>query len=172
MKKNCNEPMFKKLGCAAAVALCLAAGAPVQAADTASHSVNFTVASINEIEIDAGVLNLTVDSATAGSQPTPANAASSYAITTNAATDGKKITAALDTPMPTGITLAVDMAAPSGSSASAGSVELGTTAVDVVNGIEGVAASGVAINYQLSATVAAAPVTGTKTVTYTIADEA
>lgn len=171
MKKDCNELIFRKLGLAAAVALCLTAVASVQAADTDSHSVNFTVSSINEIEVDAGAVNLTVNSATAGSQPTPANAASSYAITTNAATDGKKITAALDTAMPTGVTLAVNMTAPSGAT-SAGSVALGTVAVDVVNAIEGVAASGLAINYSLSATVTAAPVTGSKTVTYTIADQA
>lgn len=157
---------------AAVMAIGIAAltGSAAWAADSDTQTVNFEVQEINEIDIAGGAVTLTVSTATAGSQPTAANAASSYAITTNAGTDGKKITAALNTAMPANVTLQVSVAAPSGGSTSAGAVALTNSAVDVVTGIEAVAASAVAIDYTLSATVAAAPVSGTKTVTYTLVD--
>jgi hypothetical protein len=70
--------------------------------------------------------------------------------------------------MPSGVTLSVSLAAPSGA-ASAGSVSLGTVAQDVVTGIGTVSASGLNVTYTLSATAAAGVVASdSRTVTYTI----
>lgn len=157
----------KQIVRAVACALALASGSAL-CADTDSQTVNFSIQAINEIDVAAGPVNLTVNTATAGSQPAAATAPSSYSITTNADADSKKITADLDAAMPAGVTLQVNVAAPSGGSTSAGTVTLTTSAVDVVTGIEAVAASGVAINYTLSATVAAVPVTNSRVVTFTI----
>lgn len=152
---------------AIAGALALACGGAF-AATTDSQTMNFSIQEINEIDVAAGPVSLTVNAATAGSQPTAATAASNYSITTNADADSKKITAGLDTAMPAGVTLQVNVAAPSAGSSSLGTVALTTSGVDVVTGIEAVAASGVAISYTLSATVAAEPVTDSRVVTYTI----
>lgn len=152
----------------AVVAALASAGA--WAADNDTQTVSFTISAINEIDVAAGPVNLTINSATAGSQPTAATAASSYSITTNAAADSKRITAQLDTAMPANVTLQVSVDAPSAGSSSAGTVTLSNTAADVVTGVETVIASGVAINYTLSATIDATPVTDSRTVTYTIVD--
>lgn len=151
------------LAVAAALAL-----SPAFGADNDTQVVNFEVQAINELDVAAGPISLTINTATAGSAPTAATASSSYAITTNAATDSRKITASLDSPMPTGLTLEVNVTAPSGTSTSAGTVTLSNTPVDVVTGIEGVAASGIAINYTLTAAMSAEVATGSRTVTYTI----
>lgn len=169
MNSNMAAHPVKKIALAIAAALALAPGA--WAADNDSHTVNFTIAAINEIDVAAAPVNLTVNTAVAGSQPSSASAASSYSITTNGAADSKKISAKLDTAMPANVTLAVDVAAPSAGSTSAGVVTLTASDTEVVGSIEGVAASGVSISYTLSATVAAAPVVGSRAVTYTIADD-
>jgi hypothetical protein len=96
---------------------------------------------------------------------------SNYSITTNGAADSKKISARLDAAMPANVTLEVNVAAPGTGSISAGTVALTGSDTEVVGSIEGVAASGVGISYTLSATVAATPVAGSRTVTYTIADD-
>lgn len=167
MIQNIAPSRVKNIARTIACALALASGSAL-CADTDSQTVNFSVQAINEIDVAAGPVSLTVNTAAAGSQPTAATAPSSYAITTNAGTDSKKITADLDTAMPAGVTLQVNVAAPSVGSTSLGTVTLTASAVDVVTGIEAVAASGVAINYTLSTTVAASPVTDSRVVTYTI----
>jgi hypothetical protein len=167
MIRNIAPGRTKNIARAIACALALASGSAL-CADTDSQTVNFSIQAINEIDVAAGPVNLTVNAATAGSQPTAATASSSYSITTNADADSKKITADLDTAMPAGVTLQVNVSAPSAGSTSLGTVALTASAVDVVTGIEAVVASGVAINYTLSATVAAAPVTNSRVVTYTI----
>ena len=79
-----------------------------------------------------------------------------------------KITASIGSAMPSGLTLQVNLSAPSGAS-SAGAQSLSTTAMDVVTGITKVAQSAIAVNYSLAATAAAGVVSSTsRTVTYTI----
>jgi hypothetical protein len=70
--------------------------------------------------------------------------------------------------MPANITLSVHLAAPSGATSPAGQTTLTTTPVDLVTGITQTAASGLAVTYQLTATAAAAPTSGTRVVTYTL----
>lgn len=157
---------MKGMKIGAAVLALVAGGAVSVSAQTATQSVGYSVSAINQIAV-TGSPSLTVTTATAGSAPTPAtDATSSWAITTNAT--NKKLTASINTAMPTGVTLEVNVTAPStGTSASFQS--LSTTAVDVVTAISQVASSGLGITYRLSATLAAGTVaSASKTVTYTL----
>jgi hypothetical protein len=146
----------------AAALLVLAAGS---AKAQATQDVSFEVQAVNELAF-TGSPTLVINAATAGSAPTSATANASYAITTNET--NRKITAQVDSDLPTGVTLSVTLAAPAGGT-SAGAVTLGTTAQDVVTGISTVNASGLNVGYTLSATTAAGVVAAdTRTVTYTI----
>jgi len=142
--------------------------ASAQAADSATQTVTFEVQAINEISV-TGTPSLTISTATPGSGPTAAtDNSATYAITTN--DTGKTITAAIDTAMPTGLTLKVSLAAPTVGT-SAGDVILSATAADVVTGVGSVAESGLTITYTLEATIAAGVVSSTtRDVTFTIAD--
>ena len=112
---------------------------------------------------------MTITAATPGSAPTPVtDATTTYSVTNNAGTDSKKITAAINTAMPTGVTLEVELAAPTGGT-SAGKVSLSASAAPVVTGIDNVSETGKTITYTLSATAAAGKVlSAEKTVTFTI----
>jgi hypothetical protein len=160
----------QKIAVAVAAVLGLTTGSTVYASNTDSQTVNFTIANISEIDVATGPVSLTVNTATAGSQPTDATAPSSYSITTNASDNGKKITAALSSAMPTDVTLTVAVAAPTASGTSSGTVTLTATAADVVTGLQGAAQTNVAINYTLSAPVTAKAQADSRTVTYTIVD--
>jgi hypothetical protein len=134
-------------------------------AQTATQTVSYEVAAVDQISV-SGSPSLVVNTATAGSALTSATASGAYAVTTNGT--NRKITASLDSNMPSGVTLTVSLGAPS-NAVSAGTVTLSTTAQDVVTGISTVNESGLSIGYGLSATVAAGVVpAGNKTVTYTI----
>jgi hypothetical protein len=147
-------------------ALALAAfSAGNAAAQQATQDVSFEVQAINQLAF-TGSPSLVISTATAGSAPTSVTANASYAITTNES--NRKITASIDGNMPSGTTLSVSLAAPSGG-ASAGAVSLSTTAQDVVTGVSTANASGLSVTYTLQATAAAGVVAaGTRTVTYTI----
>jgi hypothetical protein len=154
----------KKISLAAAVLALAAAGSAN--AQTANHAVTYQVSAINQIAV-TGSPSLTVSTATAGSAANAVtDATSTWAVTTNAA--NKKLTAAINSDMPTGVTLEVNAAAPSGATSSSYQT-LGTSAVDVVTGIATVNASGLLLTYRLSATLAAGVVSSaSKTVTYTL----
>lgn len=135
------------------------------AAQQATQDVSFEVQAINQLAF-TGSPSLVISTATAGSAPTSVTANATYAITTNET--NRKITAGINSNMPSGTTLSVSLAAPSGGS-SAGAVSLSTTAVDVVTGVSTANASGLSVTYTLQATAAAGVVpAGTRTVTYTI----
>ena len=134
-------------------------------AQTATQDVSYEVQAINQLAF-SGSPTLTISTATAGSAPTSVNASATYAITTNET--NQKVTAQIDSDMPSGVGLSVSLAAPSGGT-SAGAVSLSTTAQDVVTGISTVNASGLGVSYTLTATSAAGVVpAGSRTVTYTI----
>ena len=142
---------------------------PVLAGSSANQTVTLQVSAINEISISGNPGALTVNSATAGSAPNAVNDASTtYAITSNES--DKKITAAIDSAMPDGTTLTVNLGAPTGAT-SAGAVALSTSAADVVTGITKLNESGKSISYSFSATAAAGVVASTsRTVTLTVTD--
>jgi hypothetical protein len=138
------------------------------AGNTGTQTVTYSVSAINEFSVSGNPGAMTVSTATAGSAPDDAtDASTTYAITTNEST--RKITAAIDTAMPSGTTLKVNLTAPTGAT-SAGAVTLGTVAVDAVTGISTLNESAKTITYTLSATAAAGVVnSASKTVTFTIA---
>ena len=151
------------------MALVLGVYGVAHAANTATQLVSFEVAAINEISVSGNPGTLIISAALPGSNPTPAtDSSTTYAITTNGT--NKRITAAINEPMPTGLTLKVNLEAPSVGS-SAGDVILSTIAASVVTGISQVADSSSTITYTLEATAQAAEVSsGTKTVTFTLTD--
>ena len=140
-------------------------------ATTATQTFNIEVSAINEISVSGSPGALAVDTATAGVEPTDdTDASTTYAVTTNDGTDGKKITAAVNTTSPTGVTLSITLAALSGSTSS-GKTTLDTSAADVVTGLDSIAATGGTITYTLNATVSAGVVAAaSRTVTLTLAD--
>lgn len=143
----------------------LLAAANVAQAQTSTQNVTFQVNAINQIAV-SGTPSLTINTATAGSAPTAASATASWAVTTNQS--NAKVTAKIDSDMPSGLTLEVTMGAPTGAS-STGATSLSSTSVDVVTGITKTAASGLSIGYGLSATTDAGVVGSTsRTVTFTI----
>jgi hypothetical protein len=148
----------------ATIALVFAAFSAVSA-QTATQTVTFQVDAINQIAF-SGSPSLTINTATAGADPSSAVAAASWAVTTNQT--GAKITASIGSAMPAGVILTVSLDAPAGGS-SAGAQSLSTTSVDLVTGITKVAQGALAVSYSLSATAAAGVVASTtRTVTYTI----
>jgi hypothetical protein len=147
-----------------AIALLIGASSAASA-QTATQTVTFQVDAINQIAF-SGSPSLVINTATAGSNPSSATAAASWAVTTNQT--NAKITASIGSAMPAGLTLSVDLSAPAGGS-SAGVKVLGTVAVDLVTSITKLAQSGIAVGYSLDATAAAGVVASTsRTVTYTI----
>jgi hypothetical protein len=148
-------------------ALVLGLSGMAMAASTATQTVTYEVQAINAIAVSGSPATLTVSAATAGSSPTQvSDATTSYGITTNESS--RKITAAINTNMPAGITLTIDLVAPTGGT-SAGDVSLSTVAADAVTGISTLAESSKMIAYKLSATIATGVVaSASKTVTLTI----
>jgi hypothetical protein len=151
---------------AAALAVAASAFAAADAsAQTATQVVSYEVTAINEISV-SGSPSLVINDATPGTGLTSTTAGGTYAITTNET--NRKVTAHINSNMPSGVTLTVELAAPTGGT-SAGAVSLSTVAADVVTGVSNVNESGLSVSYELSATVAAGVVAaGNKTVTYTI----
>lgn len=136
--------------------------------DTTSASIY--VQEINEIAINNASITLTVSSAVAGSQPNDATTTSSYNITTNCTANSKKITGAINSELPAGVALQVQVAAPSGA-ASEGYVSMGVSAQDVVTSIDATATSNLQIDFRLSADVTAGIIPiATRTLTLTLAD--
>lgn len=153
----------------AATAL-LVGAASAATAQTATQTVTFAVSGINRISVSGGA-SLTVNSATAGSEPTDATSSGiSWAITTNQ-TNQKvtaELTAASGGNMPAGLHLYANMTQPS-VGASDGEQELTTTPVRLVSGLTKVAESGMSLALRLNATVSAGVVTSsTRDVLYTV----
>lgn len=163
------EIKMKRLGFAI-FGLLFGITAMTMAASSTTQVVTFEVKAINEISVSGGA-TVTVDTATAGSDPTDGtDATTTYNITTNES--NKKITGEITTGgnMPTGLTLTANLTPPPGASASTKSLSSGT-AEDLVTGITQVKGSSLGITYTLSATLAAGVVASdTRTVTLTLTD--
>jgi hypothetical protein len=156
----------KKIFIAAMVAAAASLAAPEANAQSnqASHDVSFEVQAINSISV-TGSPSLTIVAANAGSAPTSVSASASYSITTNEL--NQKVTASIDSDMPSGVTLSVLLGAPTGASATQQS--LSTIAKDVLSGVSTLSEAGLSMDYTLSATAAAGVVPAdSRTVTYTI----
>jgi len=140
------------------------------AGDSDSGEAGYEIPPIADITLDTDSFTVAVNSAVAGSQPTDATNSSTYDVASNAGDNAKKLTAAIDSNMPSGLTLAVSLTAPTGA-ASAGYVTLSTTAANAVTGIDTCNETNLAVAVKLSATVSAGAVSAnTRTMTITIAD--
>lgn len=120
------------------------------------------------LSISGNPSTLTINSATAGQQPTSAtNNSTTYNATTQSSTTS--ILGSLNANMPSGVTLKVQLAAPTGAT-SAGAVAMTTTNQTLVSSIPTfTTATGLKITYTLSATAAASQVaSATKTLTLTL----
>ena len=140
----------------------------LSASTTATSTVTYTIASIDCITTSGNPSQLNISTATAGSDPTDASDSScTYAVTTN--NTSRNITAALTSAMPSGVTLSVNLTAPTGSTSN-GLTALSTTNTTLVTGISNIAQASLSMIYNLAATVAAAQIAepSSNTVTYTI----
>lgn len=148
-----------------AIAASVFAAKDASAQQTVQQVVSYEVAAVDQITV-TGSPSLVINSATAGSALNSATASGTYAVTTNGT--NRKITAAIDTNMPAGVTLTVALGAPTGGNSS-GTVTLTSVAQDVVTNITTVNESGLSISYGLSADITAGVIpAGNKTVSYTI----
>ncbi|MFH1453387.1 MAG: hypothetical protein ABIH00_05340 [Armatimonadota bacterium] len=138
------------------------------AGTTDTQTVYYEIDAINELSMDADA-TLTVDSATAGSEPDFSVIDTfSYSITTNET--AKKITAALNANMPASTSLHIVLIEPTGGS-SPGYLALSTTAQNVVTSIETVAETE---NYAIrfySNVAAGLPADSSRVITFTLCDE-
>lgn len=98
----------------------------------------------------------------------------SWAVTSNAGADAKKLVAELSAAMTSGVSLIVNVAAPEGGTAVEAVLSAINTQANVVTLIDSVGQSGMLITYQLQATLAAGEVgiVSDNTVIYTILDTA
>ncbi|CAG36690.1 hypothetical protein [Desulfotalea psychrophila] len=141
----------------------------VLAADVGTQVMTFTFQPINEIMVSEEPSLAISSSAIVGQEPSPVTDSSAiYAISTNAT--NKKITAHLDTALPSYLTLTVNAAAPSDSGTSLGDVNLSTSTSALVTGVGTEAVSSLTITYTLSATVQANVVATGIPVIFTLAD--
>lgn len=133
-----------------------------------NQSVTVSVDTINELTV-SGSVTLNIDSATAGAAPdSDTDATTTYAVTVNGT--GKKITGSLDAAYASGISLQLQLGAPTGGSSS--QKTLTTSAQDLVTSFGKVAESGLSVTYTASATVLADSngAGQSRTVTLTLAD--
>ncbi|MFH1454064.1 MAG: hypothetical protein ABIH00_08840 [Armatimonadota bacterium] len=162
---------MKKLLIALVVIAFLAGAAFAGSTDT--QTVYYEIDAINEITFDLDC-TLTVDTATAGSQPTQAHAYGEgldWNITTNCT--GKKITGAINVNMPSNTTLTVYLDNSGwGCGSPVGNVVLNTTSQNMITSIGQVAHAN---NYQdifFKANVEAGlPSDFSRVITYTLTDE-
>lgn len=148
------------------VALALLLTASVAGAQTQTQTVNFSVSAINQLAVTSTPVSLTVNSATAGSDPAPVSDASSvWSITTNQT--NTKVSANIPSDMPAGVTLSVLLGQPAGATSVSRDLASGT-AQDLVTGITKLKALGLPVTYTLTATAAAGVTSGSRVVTYTL----
>jgi hypothetical protein len=162
---------MKKLTMILALAVLSAFFFQMTLAQTANQLVTLEVKVVNKINI-SGPVSLTIDDAIpggAGLQPV-SNNATSYNITHNGSAIGK-ITAAINSPLPAGITLQLTLASTLGSSRGIQNISNATVALDVVDGINQGKDATQMITYNFSATPEAGVFASTvKTVTLTVTD--
>lgn len=122
----------------------------------------------DSITISTNPGTLSITTATAGSNPLPvSDSLTTYSVTTTNVV--RNITGKINTNMPTGLTLSVQLVAPLGAS-SAGSQAMSSTAANLVTSIpKNTVGALLGITYTLTATAAAAPTaSSTRTLTLTL----
>ncbi|MBN2373434.1 hypothetical protein JXL19_06595 [bacterium] len=137
------------------------------AANTDNHAVTIQVSAINEVSISGGGVTLTINSATAGSEPNSSadNTTCDLLWTTNQTNKKITVVSSLGAPKFTLKALAENV---SGGTA-ASEATLSTTAADFVTGIA-TTTGNCDIKYTASATASAGTGTDSHTITYTLTD--
>ena len=144
----------------------LSCAALVIAADTDSHTVTVTVNAINEIAVTGGNILLTINSATAGSEPNnTVDATTGLQWTSNAT--GKKITIGTDLAAPEFVLKALATGVTGGTAAT--EVTVSNVAQDYVTGVSTTTGSGTT-RYTASASAAGGTGSDVHTITFTIVD--
>lgn len=143
-----------------------------RAGGTATQTVTYAVQEVALISVSGVPGHLKVDAARPGSEPISAtDAGATYSFTSNAGKDSKKITAALDKDLPSGVTLEVELASPDGNASTTKQV-LSATPVDLVVNIDSVVTTNKTITYSLGATAEAGQVTSDSViVTFTVTNQ-
>ena len=135
----------------------------------ASIALLFPLALFSDtLSISGNPAAMSITTATAGSNPDSATDNSTTCNMTTL-TVVRKVTGKINTNMPTGLTLRVQIAAPTGAT-SAGSVAMTTTAANLITAIpKSTTATNLEITYTLAATPTAAPATAvTRILTLTL----
>ena len=124
---------------------------------------------VNSVTVSGSPAAMTITTATAGFAPNSVtNGVTTYTAKAKKATIPQKITGMLNTVMPVGMTLTVNLAAPTGATSN-GPVTLDATARDLVGNITNTTVQTRSITYVISATPAAGVVAPqSRTVTFTI----
>lgn len=123
---------------------------------------------VNSITISGSPALMSITTATAGSAPTfVQDTSTTYGITTDVA--NAKITGKINSNAPTGVTISVRLATPTGAT-TAGLVSMNTTNKNLITAIPiNTSTSGLQITYRLSATSKAVPASNvSRTLTLTI----
>jgi hypothetical protein len=142
----------------------VAALAGPAAAQSATQAIQIEIRPISRIAM-SGTTTFTV-SATKSAKASVVTAAASYAITTNE--DNRRITVAIDEPMPVGVTLRMRMAAPAGAAAQ-DELTLSTEPQTAVTGISRLNAKDLGIDFALvTGDRAVIPAATTRTVKVTL----
>ena len=126
-------------------------------------------ATAGRITVGAAPATLRITAAVAGFDPTAVSAATTYTIRAGKANKPQKVSAQLNAAMPAGVTLTVELTAPTGATSN-GPVALDATVRDLVGNITNTTVETETITYTLSATAAAGVVPfSSRTVTFTVA---
>ncbi|MBU1919704.1 hypothetical protein KKG66_02585 [bacterium] len=136
------------------------------AADTDNHTVTVTVNTINEIAVTGGNVLLTINTATAGSEPTNAADATSGLLWTSNAS-GKKITIGTNLASPEYTLKALATGVSGGTAAS--EVTVSNISQDFITGVSTTTGSS-STRYTASATVEGGAGSDIHTITFTIVD--
>ena len=146
------------------VALGLVLGTRGVAAQTTIQVVGFAVAPSMQVAIQGG--GASDVSVSSSGQVVGGSVESSWSISTNQV--GAKISASISGPLPKGVAISAELAAPKGAM-SAGLRELGPASVDLITDLSKVTASGLGLTYQLRADRSDGVLPQTRsTVTYTL----
>lgn len=140
-------------------------------AQTAAQTVTLEVKAVNKISV-SGPVSLLIDDAVPGAAGLVAvsNNASSYSLTHNGSTTGK-VTASINTALPTGIKLEITLVSTLGTSKDIQDISNATSAIDVVDNIGKGKDASQTITYNFSATPEAGTLASVaKTVTLTVTD--
>ena len=153
------------LGRFASIAALLALPASQGIGQTATQNISIDIRPISRLAV-AGSTTMTIPARGAAGAPTVSTATATYAVTTNE--DNRRITVALDEPMPTGVTLRMKMDAPAGAVAE-DELELSTDPRTAVTGISRQATRDLGIIFSLeTARGAVVPAATNRTVKVTM----